>query len=309
MNEAKFINDIAYLAIKFSSCPVSTTIAQAILESNWGQSELAKNANNLFGIKWSSGDFYEKDTWEVVAGQNITVKAKFAKYKDHLECILAHSKFLQKDRYKNAFNFVKDPERFIEEIHKAGYATDPNYSDKIISIIKKYDLKKYDLGGSVSNVFKVALSAGHGAKNDSGVIDPGAVNKTSGLTEASVTKKIVDLLSKKLTENRISNSIVKRNWNLSTTVQEVNSYIGSDDGVFIEIHCNASTSSEAKGYETYYVAGSTKGKELAGIIQKNLIEFIQGFYAVESRKNIDRGIKTATFQVIGAMASAHLRLL
>jgi len=127
----------------------SLTLAQAILESNWGKSALAKECYNLFGIKWTSGcgyDYKEYPTWEYINGQWVQVKAKFRKYASYDESILDHGNLLLMSRYSKVLK-AKDYREACTEVWKAGYATDPDYPSKLINLIEKYNLNKYDREG------------------------------------------------------------------------------------------------------------------------------------------------------------------
>jgi flagellum-specific peptidoglycan hydrolase FlgJ len=128
----------------------SFTIAEAALESGWGGSGLTTSANNLFGVKadpsWT-GDVLELPTREFIktTGQWITVVARWRKYPDWLASINDHAKFLlDNERYHAALQ-CPTVEDFCRAVQAAGYATDPQYADKIISIIAAHNLKSFDL--------------------------------------------------------------------------------------------------------------------------------------------------------------------
>ncbi len=130
--------------------PASVTIAQAIHESYWGTSTLARNANNFFGIKARNGagsaGTYWMDAWEVFNGEDVVVPEPFRAYNDPGESFLDHGMFfLQNSRYHSAFRYTTDPRRFAQAIADAGYATDPDYAPKLIRIMDQYDLYRYDL--------------------------------------------------------------------------------------------------------------------------------------------------------------------
>lgn len=138
----------AQLANEIHNVPASVTIAQAILESNWGNSGLTKDAFNLFGIKadksWH-GATIMKTTAEYVDGKRITIQAPFRRYESLAESISDHALFLVKNkRYADAFQ-CKDCYGFADSIAAAGYASDPRYSELLISLIKQYNLNKYDI--------------------------------------------------------------------------------------------------------------------------------------------------------------------
>lgn len=133
--------------------PASVAIAQAILESGWGGSRLTREANSFFGIKCHrkqsphQNGCHEIETREYdAAGEPHLEMARFRSYATPADSFLDHGHFLRNTkRYRAAFKHSDNPERFIHEVHKAGYATDPNYAHMIISIIHKYDLSRFDL--------------------------------------------------------------------------------------------------------------------------------------------------------------------
>ncbi|MDR0604212.1 MAG: glucosaminidase domain-containing protein [Bacteroidales bacterium] len=120
--------------------PASITLAQGILESAAGKSELAINANNHFGIKchksWT-GKTYHKD--------DDAKNECFRKYKSPLESFEDHSLFLKADRYAKLFTLkITDYKGWAHELKKAGYATHPEYPQRLIRIIEEYNLTVYD---------------------------------------------------------------------------------------------------------------------------------------------------------------------
>jgi hypothetical protein len=129
---------------KATGVPASVTLAQAIIESGWGDSHMG-DAWNFFGIKARSGEpFVVVRTREVVGGNDVFIKAKFRRFASMEECFREHGRFLRDNpRYAPAFE-TTDPESFARAIHAAGYATDPHYSDALIGIIRDNDLTQYD---------------------------------------------------------------------------------------------------------------------------------------------------------------------
>ncbi len=132
---------IAQREMKEFGIPASITIAQGILESQSGKSELAQKANNHFGIKCHSdwqGDKYLYDDDEL--------QECFRKYEKPEESYVDHSKFLaNRRRYAFLFRLPKtDYEAWAKGLKKAGYATDPSYPDKLIYLINKYHLHDLD---------------------------------------------------------------------------------------------------------------------------------------------------------------------
>lgn len=129
----------------------SITLAQGILESNWGKSGLATKGNNLFGIKGKyNNQSVIMQTSEYVNGQWIKVDAEFRKYPSWNESVTDHTLLLvngtswNRDLYKKVVN-ATDYKVAANELQKAGYATDPNYASSLIRVIETYDLAKYDV--------------------------------------------------------------------------------------------------------------------------------------------------------------------
>ena len=130
--------------------PASITLAQAALESGWGESELTKTANNFFGIKDQAKDEYKgpnvtRDTTEYINGVKVTVNSAFRRYSTPQGSFNDHSVFLLKNsRYKNLFKIpLTDFEAWAKGLKAAGYATDPNYANKLITLVKAYNLNQY----------------------------------------------------------------------------------------------------------------------------------------------------------------------
>ena len=135
--------------------PASVTIAQAIHESGWGISKLAREANNYFGIKAfnhpNPAEVYWIETWEVVDGEDVMVLDPFRAYKSLQESIADHGLFfVRNSRYAPARAMAHDARAFAQAIADAGYATDPAYAAKLVRLMDQYDLYQYDLptGGS-----------------------------------------------------------------------------------------------------------------------------------------------------------------
>lgn len=145
MEPKAFIAKIAPFAVEdYQSSNVlpSLTIAQAILESNWGESGLTRSSNNLFGIKGKGGGLWS--TREFLKGQWVTVKTEFAGYKNWGESINAHSALLQKKRYAQVLT-AKNYTEAVQRVYVAGYATDPKYPSKLQQIIERHNLQQYDV--------------------------------------------------------------------------------------------------------------------------------------------------------------------
>ena len=143
--QEKYIERFASLAVEEmyrSGVPASITLAQGLLESRYGLSDLAAKGNNHFGIKchnnWQGGRMYHDDD---AKGEC------FRKYDSPEQSYRDHSDFLRyRDRYKFLFDYdVTDYKAWAHGLKKAGYATDPAYSSKLIRLIEEYELHEYDL--------------------------------------------------------------------------------------------------------------------------------------------------------------------
>lgn len=150
--QEQFIGSIAEAAVESADqtgVPASVTIAQAILESYWGSSRLAREANNFFGIKAQTkpgpAGSVRFDVWEVIGGRNIMQSQAFRAYNTIAESFVDHGLFLvDNGRYAAAMAARQDPKQFAREINRAGYATDPSYASKLIGLMDRYDLYRYD---------------------------------------------------------------------------------------------------------------------------------------------------------------------
>lgn len=143
------IGPAAQESAHLAGIPASFTIAQAALESAWGESQLARQAFNLFGVKadraWKGNVLY-MPTKEFLQGRWVTVTAAWRKYPDWLAAINDHARFFAVNpRYRLAMTGKRTGEDFARQIAAAGYATDPRYADKLCRIIRRHRLEQYDL--------------------------------------------------------------------------------------------------------------------------------------------------------------------
>ena len=125
-----------------SGVPASITLAQGMLESNYGRSELAVKANNHFGIQ-CHGDAWKGKRYEYMDAGELR---QFRKYKSVLDSYEDHSNFLSKNkRYATLFELdMTDYKGWARGLKKAGYAEDPEYAEKLIRVVEMYGLDAYD---------------------------------------------------------------------------------------------------------------------------------------------------------------------
>src|SRR5690554_2510023 len=132
--------DVAISQMHSHGVPASITLAQGILESGFGNSDLAVKANNHFGIKchdWKGESFLKDDDKR---------NECFRKYKNAAQSFEDHSHFLTgRSRYAFLFDLdVTNYKGWAKGLKQAGYATNPSYDKRLIDLIERYDLDQYD---------------------------------------------------------------------------------------------------------------------------------------------------------------------
>ncbi|AYW48719.1 N-acetylmuramoyl-L-alanine amidase [Tetragenococcus osmophilus] len=128
----------------------SIIIGQAILESNWGSSQLAHEYNNLFGVKAEGEqDKVSLETKEYVNQQWVTIEGDFRVYHSWEESMDDHTMLFvngvdwDPQKYEEVLT-AQDYQQAAEALQEAGYATDPDYSNKVKNVIENYQLDQYD---------------------------------------------------------------------------------------------------------------------------------------------------------------------
>ena len=148
----------AYKSKLITGLPATAVAAQAVLESSYGKSEpidifTGKRSFNLFGVKaivkngiliaGGNNGYVTCYTHEEIKGEQVLKLLHFRAYHSHKDSFGDHARILSiskddngEQRYREAFNYLDDPEQFITEVWKAGYASDSNYIKNIIPIIR-----------------------------------------------------------------------------------------------------------------------------------------------------------------------------
>ena len=139
----------AVACMRATGVPASVTLAQGILESGWGQSQLAREYNNFFGIKAAHlsmpSSYAELPTTEVVHGKTLHELQPFQKYATATDGYVAHGLLLCKAvRYRPAMAVKGDPEKFCVQLKQCGYSTLPTYPARLMELIREFDLTQYD---------------------------------------------------------------------------------------------------------------------------------------------------------------------
>lgn len=150
MKPQEFLDQIVPAAMachRATGIPASFTLAQAALESGWGASKLAQRGFNLFGVKadraWK-GPTINMDTGEVINGKRVVVPAMWRAYPDWLACLNDRAAFFRKNpRYAKCFTETAG-EGWCRAVAAAGYATDPDYANKLLGMIRARNLTRFD---------------------------------------------------------------------------------------------------------------------------------------------------------------------
>jgi LysM repeat protein len=176
--------------------PASITLSQGLLESGNGNSRLAIEGNNHFGIKchndWSGAKIFEDDE---------TKGECFRKYDDASESFEDHSLFLQKKRYEPLFTLeIKDYKGWAKGLKECGYATNPKYPQLLINLIEQYQLAQYDKLGLEHIKDKTTPNRSHGKTPN---------HNPSNNKEESKTINLSNNRTIKISDNKIKFIIAK----------------------------------------------------------------------------------------------------
>lgn len=255
----------------------SPIIAQAILESAKGTSELAVKANNFFGLKYrpercptASGVYYKIGSEQNPDGSYTSSAMQWCQFTNMEDGVIGYFDFINTSRYSN-LRGISDPRTYLEIIKSDGYATSLNYVDNLMKVISDYNLTKYDNGMEMKPMQKVFLSAGHGGTQ------PGAV--ANGLKEKDINLQTL-LACKDVLERHGVPVVCSRTTDENDDVyEEVKEANASGADLAVSFHANAGG---GDGFEAFYYSTSTKGKQLAQLSEK---------YVKELGQN-SRGIKT-----------------
>ena len=156
MKKQDFIKKIAGYVQKYAAAHGiavhSPIIAQAVLESGWGESRLAAVYHNYFGLKcgtrWTGKSVNLKTMEEYTPGTLTQIKDNFRVYGSMEEGVKGYFDFIQLERYQN-LKGITDPAAYLETIKADGYATSSRYVENTMRIVSQYDLQQYDVKGEM----------------------------------------------------------------------------------------------------------------------------------------------------------------
>ena len=253
----------------------SPILAQFILESASGTSELAVQAHNYAGLKHregrcpsSNGYYIKVGSEQNPDGSYTSSTMKWFKFPSMEAGIKGYFEFINTSNYAK-LKGITDPRTYLELIKAAGYATSLKYVDNLMAVIEKYDLTKYD--EVTSNMPTVFLSAGHGGSN------PGAV--AYGLKEKDINLNAL-LACKEVLETHGINVVCSRTKDENDDVyEEVREANDSGADIAVSFHANAGG---GDGFEAFYYSTSTKSKKLAQLGEKYVKELGQNSRGIKS---------------------------
>ena len=279
----KFIPQIAYFVQKYApqyGIKVhSPIIAQAILESGNGSSELAANANNFFGLKYKAGRcptacgvYHKIGSEQNPDGTYVSSAMQWCQFSDMEQCVIGYFDFVNNPRYSN-LKGVTDPKVYLDNIKADGYATSLKYVDNLMRVIETYNLTQYD-NKEVTNMAKkiIAIDAGHclttSGKRCMKSIDP---NETR---EWYLNDRIADKLENLLANYnvrvvRVDDTTGKKDVNLTTRTTIANS---ANADVYVSIHHNAGINGgSGGGTVVYYYSTKTERLAQASSLYNNIV--------------------------------------
>lgn len=287
-------------APKYGINVYSPIIAQAILESGSGTSELAVKANNFFGLKYKTGrcptasGIYKKvGSEQNKDGSYSSSKMNWCMFRTMEDCVIGYFDFISHSRYKK-LKGVTDPETYLVIIKAAGYASSLGYVADVMDKIKKYNLTKYDpiIKEEKTMATKViALDAGHG-------LYTAGKQTPDGIKEWELNDKVRDKVVTMLSSYDVE--FVFPDNNEGTKDEGLTArrtmYVNKKVDAAVSIHHNAlkGTWCSATGVEVFTDRNATVAdKKLAECIYKNLPNYtgLKG-----------RGIKKANWTVINQNA-------
>ena len=276
----------------------SITAAQAILESGWGSSELAKAPNNnLFGIKDSedwNGESVTVLTQEYVNGGYITVNAAFRKYASWNDSVVDHAKFFtstewRKNNYRKVVNET-DYRIAAQELKNAGYATDPSYAGKLIRLIEAYKLYEWDAVSNTTN--SVLENEGVESQNPKADLAITGLNNANGSYDVVISNLIAprgfkEVLVPTWSEKNGQDDIIwykaakQANGDYKVTVRSSNHkgdsglynshvYLVDNDGKFIGLGGKQATLDSTKTQGTLTITNNDKNRGTFDVLITNL---------------------------------------
>lgn len=291
--QKRFIEEVAILVRKYApqyGIEVhSPIIAQAILESGWGNSELALCARNFFGLKYkegrcptASGVYYKKGSEQNADGTYSESEMKWCRFDNMEFCVIGYFDFISHQRYSN-LKGVTDPLTYLRNIKSDGYATSIKYVDNVWAVIEKYNLEKYD------RVPIIALDAGHGFYTAGKRVTLKGYPDTR---EWQLNDRIIDIVEEELRNNyickvlRVDDTTGKKDISLSKRVSMANN---ANADAYLSMHHNAGVKGgSGGGTVVFYYSSNIKRRDQAQKLY-NYITDETRLYGNRSQQVIKKG--------------------
>lgn len=269
----------------------SVTLAQWILESGRGSSDLAEMHDNFGGLKWR-----DRMQGFAVPVEMVTPSepqgATWCKFRDPPAYIPGYWQFIESGPYEDPARYADNPRAYLEMLHDCGYATDPGYVDKVWSLEPEARQLLIDRGATVPSPepeppagpqTKLAIVVGHNTRK------PGAYSAELGENEHPFNTRVADIMAGLAGQYGFEVQVFHRRSDISSTTAEieecyrrVNAWIPSTrDGLCGELHFNA-FNERTGGCEMLYWHTSTGGPVVAQHLQDGVLS---------SFSLNDRGIK------------------
>ena len=312
MNTTEFIETIGAYVQKYAPaygiCVHSPIIAQAVLESARGTSELAVKANNYFGLKYkpgrcptATGSYAKVGSEQKADGTYTSAPMQWFAFPDMEACVRGYFDFINNSRYAN-LKGVTDPGEYLQNIRADEYATSLKYVDNLMAVIRNYNLTRFDEGKKVDTM-KIAVDAGHGS-NTAGKRTP------AGYREHWANVKVASYFATAM--DRCGVPYIKTGWDDDNSKDDHDTSLGARQRAIKAAGCDYSISFHfnASGNGKTYNSGNGIGtlisnkapgdsRRMAECIQTQLIQGTQ-------QKN--RGVKTQSLamcncSVMGTKAS------
>ena len=312
MNTTEFIEKIGAYVQKYAPaygiCVHSPIIAQAVLESARGTSELAVKANNYFGLKYklgrcptATGIYYKVGSEQAKDGTYTSSQMRWCRFPDMDACVHGYFDFTNNAGYAN-LKGVTNPETYLKNIKADGYATSLNYVQNLMAVIEKYNLTRFDKRKKVENM-KIAIDAGHGS-NTAGKRTP------DGYREHWGNVKVASYFAAAM--DRCGVAYIKTGWDDDNSKDDPDTSLAARQKAIraagcdysISFHFNAcgngKTYNSGEGIETLISnKAPADSRRMAECIQKQLIQ---------GTKQKNRGVKTQSLamcncSVMGTKAS------
>lgn len=309
MTKEQFIEEIAKYVQKYAPQygirVYSPIIAQAILESASGTSELAVNAHNYFGLKYRAGRcptacgiYYKTGSEQNPDGSYTSSAMQWMKFPDMEKGVRGYFDFTNTANYRN-LKGVTDPKQYLVNIKADGYATSLTYADNVYKVILTYDLTKYDLREPAQMIYKVAIDAGHGS-NTAGKRTPG------GYREHWINVKCAAYFDAAM--KRCGFETFRTGWNDTVSTDDVDVPLNTRQTQIRNAGCDISVSwhanahgngiqyTTAQGIETFIHSNTAK----AGY-SRNLADKVQA-YLIQGTPQKNRGVKAQDFAMCNCTA-------